>query len=47
MTKYRRVDTSTLEGLKKAERLHRNGWKMDSVGLFIILFSKRKEKDSK
>lgn len=41
MTKYRIVDTSTLKGLKLAERLHANGWKMESVGLYLIMFSKR------
>ena len=40
-TKYKIVDTSTLKGLKEAERLHQNGWKMDRVGLFIIHFSKK------
>lgn len=41
MTFYRTVDTSTLKGLKTAERLHQNGWKAYSVGLFIIKFMKR------
>lgn len=40
-TKYRIVDTSTLKGLKLAERLHVNGWKMDRVGLFLVWFSKK------
>lgn len=41
MTKYRTVDTSTLKGLRTAERLHANGWITYSVGLFIIKFYKR------
>lgn len=40
-TQYKRVDTSTLKGLKQAERLHLNGWKTVSVGLFTILFVKQ------
>lgn len=35
---YRTVDTTTLEGLRTAERLHANGWKMGRVGLFSIRF---------
>jgi len=42
MTRYRRIDTSTLEGLKAAERLHARGWRMISVGLFTILFESPK-----
>lgn len=38
MTKYKTVDTSTLKGLKQAERLHATGWIMYSVGLFIVKF---------
>lgn len=37
---YRTVDTSTLKGLKEAERLHTSGWKTASVGLFTIQFYK-------
>lgn len=37
---YRTVDTSTLEGLKKAERLHQSGWKMIRTGLFLIQFER-------
>jgi hypothetical protein len=40
--KYKTVDTSTLKGLKQAERLHQNGWKTIFVGLFLIYFSKPK-----
>jgi hypothetical protein len=39
---YRTVDTSTLKGLKQAERLHQNGWKMGAQGLFSIQFYKEK-----
>lgn len=38
--KYQTVDTSTLKGLKKAERLHQNGWKITNSGLFLIWFEK-------
>jgi len=37
---YKTVDTSTLEGLKKAERLHMSGWKTIRVGLFLIEFER-------
>lgn len=40
-TEYKSVDTSTLEGLKEAERLHVAGWKTARVGLFIIQFYRR------
>ena len=36
--KYRTVDTTTLKGLKTAERLHANGWKMGRVTPFSIQF---------
>jgi hypothetical protein len=39
---YKTVDTSTLKGLKEAERLQAQGWKTDRVGLFLVYFSKRK-----
>jgi len=39
--KYKTVDTSTLKGLKQAERLHRLGWKTIRVGLFLIYFEKK------
>lgn len=38
--KYRTVDTRTYKGLKTAERLHLNGWRTISVGLFSIQFEK-------
>jgi hypothetical protein len=40
-TRYRSVDTSTLRGLRAAERLKANGWICYSVGLFILKFYKR------
>jgi len=42
--RYKTVDTRTLKGLKHAERLHQQGWKMISVGLFRIQFFKPKGK---
>ena len=39
--KYKTIDTSTLKGLEKAERLKNNGWTIFSVGLFIIKFYKQ------
>jgi hypothetical protein len=41
---YRTVDTSTLKGLKAAERLQANGWTMGRSGLFSIQFYRRVEK---
>jgi hypothetical protein len=38
---YRRIDISTLAGLKEAERLQANGWKAISGGLFTVLMEKR------
>jgi hypothetical protein len=40
---YKTVDTSTLKGLKEAEKLHMSGWKMIRVGLFSILFERKKK----
>jgi hypothetical protein len=37
---YRVVDTSTLEGLKTAERLHASGWRTVRTGLFLIWFER-------
>jgi hypothetical protein len=39
--KYRMVDTSTLEGLREAERLHAAGWTIYASGLFLLYFYKR------
>lgn len=36
--KYQTVDTQTLEGLIKAEKLFNNGWKIGSVGFTTIQF---------
>jgi len=41
---YKRVDVSTLDGLKKAERLQENGWKLISCGLFSDLFERKIER---
>jgi hypothetical protein len=39
---YKTVDTSTLEGLKEAERLHQTeGWKIIRTGLFLIQFERK------
>ena len=42
-TQCRTVDTSTLAGLKTAERLHANGWKTLRTGLFLVYMTKRSE----
>ena len=39
---YRTVDTSTLKGLKQAERLHMAGWKIIRSGLFLVWFERAK-----
>lgn len=39
---YRTVDTSTLAGLKEAERLQASGWQIVRSGLFLVYFSRRK-----
>jgi hypothetical protein len=41
--KYRTVDTSTLAGLKAAERLHVSGWRMIRSGIYIVQFEKKVE----
>jgi hypothetical protein len=38
---YRTVDTRTLQGLKTAERLKDNGWRIISTGLFLIQFERK------
>lgn len=40
-TRYAVADTSTLQGLKKAERLKEAGWTIYSTGLFLIYFYKK------
>lgn len=37
---YRRIDISTLKGLKQAERLQARGWKLVGGGLFTIVMQK-------
>jgi hypothetical protein len=39
-TEYKTVSTHTLEGLKQAEQLKANGWKIIRTGLFMIWFSR-------
>ena len=39
--KYRTVDTSTLAGLKEAEKLKAAGWVIYRTGLFLVYFMKR------
>ncbi|MFA5049045.1 MAG: hypothetical protein WC516_08530 [Patescibacteria group bacterium] len=39
--KYRTVDTRTLKGLKTAETLKRNGWKVITHGVTTIQFEKK------
>lgn len=41
---YKTVDTSTLKGLKQAERLKAQGWKIGRVGLFLIQFYRPSKK---
>jgi len=38
--KYKRVDTSTLKGLKTAERLQANGWTIGPCYMDIVNFEK-------
>lgn len=38
---YQTADTSTIEGLEKAERLHLTGWKIIRTGLFLIQFERK------
>ena len=40
-TEYRTVDTSSVAGIRTAERLQRAGWTMYSVGLFLVKFYRR------
>jgi len=40
--KYITVNTKTLAGLKKAERLKQKGWIIGSVGFWTIQFHKSK-----
>jgi hypothetical protein len=47
MIEYRTVYTSTLQGLKEAERLHMNGWKQGRVGLFSVQYFRQKSTPQK
>jgi len=38
---YRTIDTSTLKGLKRAERLQARGWTIGRVGLFLVQFYRK------
>jgi hypothetical protein len=38
---YKTIDTSTLRGLKAAERLQSAGWTIGRVGLFLIQFYRK------
>lgn len=40
-TQYRTIDTSTLKGLREAERLKAAGWTIAYTGLFLIWFYKK------
>jgi hypothetical protein len=40
-TEYRTIDTTTLKGLKEAERLHASGWTQVRVGLFSTQFMRK------
>lgn len=39
---YRTVSTHTLAGLREAERLHAQGWRIIRTGLFLITFERAK-----
>ena len=43
-TEYKTVDTSTLAGLKHAERLLEAGWKIVRSGLSLVYFQRRPER---
>lgn len=40
-TRWRTVDTSTINGLKEAEHLKLCGWTIYRTGLFLITFYKK------
>jgi len=42
--KYITVDLRSIKGIKKAERLHMAGWKVNSSSLDIIQFYKKEGK---
>lgn len=39
---YKRVDTSTLDGIKQAEQLQAQGWSIYSAGLYLVDFQRKK-----
>lgn len=41
MIEYKMVDTSTLKGLRAAERLKANGWQIYRTGLFLVYFKRQ------
>ena len=41
MYKYKTIDTRTIKGIKQAERLQANDWKIIRSGLFSIQFEKK------
>ena len=43
-TKYQTIDTRTVEGIEKAEKLLNAGWKIGSVGFTTIQLWKKEEK---
>ncbi len=44
MIEYKNVDTTTVKGIKDAERLKANGWIVYSIGLFRIQFYRKLKK---
>lgn len=43
-TEFKMADTSTLAGLKEAERLQAEGWQIYRTGLFLVYFLRRPAK---
>lgn len=41
---YKTVDTRTVQGIRQAERLKENGWRIIRSGLFSIQFEREKKK---
>ena len=39
---YERVDVTTIDGIKRAEKLHEQGWKIISSSLFSIQFERKR-----
>jgi hypothetical protein len=39
---YKRVDVSTLAGLREAERMQRDGWKVIQAGITTVLMERAK-----